>query len=90
MNYINFNAKNVDNPTSKATINELVIITCLWCTNMFMICSLNERFAAPFGGFISSSVAKGDNRYDSATFKITPIKAEYIEYLTFLIYNIKI
>ena len=40
-----------------------------------MICDLNESFAAPLGGFISSLVANGERAKDKPTFKITPIMA---------------
>ena len=47
-------------PTTTATIKELVNITCLWWYNICIICDLKERFSAPFGGLISSLVAKGE------------------------------
>ena len=64
-------------PASKATIKELVDITCLWWTNICIICDLNERFEAPLEGFTSSAVAKGERPYDKIIFKIAPTKAVF-------------
>ena len=90
-NYINFNAKKVDNPTNKPTINELVKITCLWCTNICIICDTNDNFAAPFGGFIWSLLAKGDNKKERLIFKIIEIIEEkIIKLLSLFIYIYKI
>ena len=74
MNYTNFKAKKVDNPTKTATINELVKITCLWWTNICIICDLNDKLFAPLDGECSSLVAKGDKTKDKTTFKRIPIK----------------